>query len=89
MTHHTTSNIEYIRNGLKCLGLDKMFFDYTAFSHESVILVLSPPACDAHTVAILSCAYCAIYVPSRRSALSAIHNTILGMVISCRGQCGA
>jgi len=61
----TKSNLRYeggvrINRGLG-VGLNKIIFYMEALVHESIILVLSPPTCIAHTIAKLLHDYCAIY----------------------------
>ena len=46
----------------------------------------TPPACIAHTIAILLHGYCAIYPPPPNSPVYAIYHTILVMGMSCEGQ---
>ena len=45
------------------VGLYKILFYFEAVVHESIILLLPPPTCIAHTIAILLHDYCAIYDP--------------------------
>jgi len=54
--------------------------------HESIILPLPPPTCNARTIAMLLHVYCAIYDAPPTPLLYAIHHTILAMAISCKGQ---
>jgi len=68
------------------LGLYKTFFYFKACVHESIILVLPPPTCNAHTIAILLHDHCAIKHPYPTRPLYAIHHTILAMAILCKGQ---
>jgi len=68
------------------LALYKILFYFEAFVHESIIRLLPPPTCIAHTIAILLHIYCAIYDALPTPLLYAIHHTILVMAISCKGQ---
>jgi len=45
-----------------------------------------PPTCKAYPIAILLHAHCAIYAPPPTPLVYAIHNTLLVMAISCKGQ---
>ena len=54
--------------------------------HESIVLSFLPPIYIAHTVAILSHDWWAIYDPSSTFLLYPIHHTILVITISCKGQ---
>jgi len=54
--------------------------------HESIILLLLPPACIARTNAILLHVYCAIYDAPPTPLMYAIHHTLLLLAISCKGQ---
>jgi len=54
--------------------------------HESIILMLPPPICIAHTFAIRLHDYYALYDPPPDLLLYAIHHTILVMAISCKGK---
>jgi len=48
--------------------------------------ILPPPACIARTIAVLLHVYCAIYDTPPTPLVYAIHNSILAMAISCKGQ---
>ena len=72
--------------GWAYLGLHKILFYFEAFAHESIILSLPPPTCIARTIATLLHVYCAIYDAPPTPLVYAIHNTILIMAISCKGQ---
>ena len=50
--------------------------------HESILLLLPPPACIARTIAVLLHVYCAIYDPPSTSLWYAIHHTKLVITIS-------
>jgi len=63
-----------------------IFVHFKAFVHESVILVLPPPTCNAHTTAVLLQYYCALYDPPPTPLSYAIHHAILALTISCKGQ---
>jgi len=68
------------------LGLYKIFVHFKAFVHESIILLLPPHTCNAHTSAVLVHDYCAIYDSLPNPLSYSIHHTILVMAISCKGQ---
>ena len=68
------------------IGLYKILFYVEAFVHESVLLLLPPLTCIARIIAILLHIYCAIYDAPLTPRLYAIHNTILVMAISGKGQ---
>jgi len=71
-------------------------FDFEAFVYESIVHLLLPPTCIAHTIAIRLHVYCAIYDAPPPDPpfvchtiyniplLYAIHYTILIMAISCQ-----
>jgi len=67
-------------------GLYEILFYVEAFVHESVALLLPPPTCIARSTAILLHMSCAIYDAPPTPRLYALHNTILVMAISCKGQ---
>jgi len=67
------------------VGRYKVLFHFEAFVHESIIILLHPLTCIARTIAIHLHVYCAIYPPPPTYLLYAIHRTILGMEISCKG----
>jgi len=48
--------------------------------------LIAPPTCKAYPIAILLHDYRAIYDPPPTPLLYAMHYTILGMAISCKGQ---
>jgi len=54
--------------------------------HESIILVLPPPTCNACTIAVRLHVHCAIYDAPPTPPVCAIHHTILVTAISCKGQ---
>ena len=54
--------------------------------HESILLSLPPPTCIALTIAMLLHVHCALYDAPPTPLVYAIHHTILGMAISCKGQ---
>ena len=66
--------------------LHTILFRFKALLWESTILLLPPPTCEAYPVAILLHDHCAIYALPPTLLLYAIHNTILVMAISCKGQ---
>jgi len=68
------------------IGLYKIFVHAEAVVHESIILLLPPPTCIAHTYAILLHDLCAIYDPHPTPFVHAIHHTILAVAISCKDQ---
>jgi len=54
---------------------------------ESLILLLPlPPICKAHPNAIPLHDHCAVYAPPPTPPLYALHQTVLVMAISCKGQ---
>jgi len=67
-------------------GLYKILFDFEAFVHESILLLLAPPTCIARTIAIPLHVNCAIYDTPRTPLLYAIHHTRLVSSISCKGD---
>ena len=68
------------------LGLYKILFYLKAFVHESIILLSPPPACMAHTVAVVLHVYCAIYGAPPIPLVYAIHHAISAMAISSKGR---
>ena len=71
------------------LSLYKILFRDKALSWESIILLLTPPTCEAYAIEILLHDHCAIHAPPPTPPLNAIHHTILAMAISCKGQLAA
>ena len=57
-----------------------------AIVHESIDLLLPPPTCIVHTIAIRLHDDCAIYDPTPTRLLYVMHHTILVMTMSCKGQ---
>ena len=70
------------------LGVYKIFFHFEAFVHESIILVLPPPICISHTIAIPLHGYCAECDTPSDPLLYSIHHTMLTIAISCKGEHG-
>jgi len=66
------------------LGLYKIVFHCKAFAHRSLIVLLPPPTCIAHAIAILLHGYCTIYDPPPTPFLFAVHHTLLLVSISCK-----
>jgi len=60
-------------------------FHDKALSWESIIILLTPPTCEAYAIEILLHDHCAIHAPPPTPPLNAIHHTILAMAISCKG----
>jgi len=71
---------------VQVLGLYTILFYFEAFVHESIILSLPPATCIARTIVMLVHVYRAIYDASPTPHLYTMHNTILAMAISCKGQ---
>ena len=84
----TLRPIEAMLELAQVFSLYKIFVHSKASLHSSIILVLPPPTCFAHTIAILSYDFCAIYDPPTTTLLYAIHHTIVVMAISCKDQAG-
>ena len=78
--------LEYIPGG--GVELYTIFVDFNAFVNEPIIILLPPPICNAHTVAIVLHDYCGRYAPPPTLLLYAIHHTISVMAILCKGQGG-
>ena len=68
------------------VGLYNKLFYFQSCVHESIVVSVFRPACIAHTVAILFHGDWAIYDPHPTPLVYAIHNTILAIPISCKGQ---
>jgi len=76
-----------IRTGAShALAFTRDCFSLYSFIVGVSSLYLPPPTCTAYPIAILLHDYCAIYAPPSTLSLYAIHHTILGMAISCKGQ---
>jgi len=58
-------------------------FCFNAFVNEPIIILLPPPTCNAHSVAMVLHDYCARYAPSPTLLLYAVYRTILVMAILC------
>jgi len=68
------------------ISLYEIWFHFKALLWESIILLLPPPTCNAYSIAIRVHNVCAIYDPPPTPLVYAIHDTILVMTISCKGQ---
>jgi len=68
------------------ISLYKIVFHFEALLWKSIILVLPPSTCIAHTNAMVLHDYCAVYALPPTSRVYAIHHTILVITISCKGQ---
>jgi len=64
----------------------KIFFYFESFMHESIVSSFAPPTCIAYTVVIVLHDCWAIYDPPSTSLLYGMHQTILVITISCKGQ---
>ena len=68
------------------IRLNKISFYFKALLCESIIRLLPPPTCIALTIAILLHVHCALYDAPPIPLVYAIHHTILGLAMSCKGQ---
>jgi len=71
---------------MRRLSLHKISFHLKALIWESIILLVPPTTRKAYPIAILEHGHCAIYASPPTPLLYAIHNIILVMAISCKGQ---